>query len=247
MARDTVVLETRDLGVRFGGVQAVAGVNFQLHKNELRCLIGPNGAGKTSFFRCLTGQYIPTQGHLWLEDELVAGAGHTLPIHEFARRGIGVKTQIPSLMNGLSVEENIWLALANKVSLSLAEIKHRTNESIERFGLQSLFRRATGALSHGQRQKVELAMVLAQKPWLILLDEPAGGLTHDEVVEMAEQVQELAKSATLVVVEHDMSFVRMIAQRITVFHQGKILAEGEPEEVLSDQRVRTVYLGKQLT
>jgi branched-chain amino acid transport system ATP-binding protein/urea transport system ATP-binding protein len=213
------VLETRGLGVRFGGVVAVDSVNFKLRKNELRCLIGPNGAGKTSFFRCLTGQYTPTQGDVWLAGQKITG----WPSHEVARLGVGIKTQIPNLMNGLTVRENVWLAArrenSNKRAIELDE------KMLE-------------------RQRVELGMVLVAEPWLLLLDEPAGGLTHDEVEQMAELIHEVGKTTSVIVVEHDMAFVRQIAQQVTVFHQGRVLREGDVDEVLSDPVVREVYLGK---
>jgi branched-chain amino acid transport system ATP-binding protein len=232
------VLETRGLGVRFGGVVAVDSVNFKLRKNELRCLIGPNGAGKTSFFRCLTGQYTPTQGDVWLAGKKITG----WPSHEVARLGVGIKTQIPNLMNGLTVRENLWLAARREHSGKRAS--EFAEKMLERLSLKKVAMQLAGQLSHGLRQRVELGMVLVAEPWLLLLDEPAGGLTHDEVEQMAELIHEVGKTTSVIVVEHDMAFVRQIAQQVTVFHQGRVLREGGVDEVLSDPVVREVYLGK---
>lgn len=238
MKHDTV-LEAQDVVMRFGGVTAVDGASMKLKRNELRCLIGPNGAGKSTFFKCLSGQLVPTEGDIILNGEHVAGR----LVHEIARMGVALKTQVPSLMNGLSVHENLWLAALARHSR--ADANAQVERLIGELGLAAHARSLAGALAHGQRQMVELGVVLATEPWLVLLDEPAGGLTRDEVERMAEIVKNLATRATVVVVEHDMNFVRAIAETVTVFHHGRILAQGNAETVLSDERVRAVYLGKQ--
>ncbi len=235
-----IAVEAIAVAMRFGGVNAVDGVSMRLQRNELRCLIGPNGAGKSTFFKCLSGQYVPTEGDILLNGESVVG----FQKHEIARRGLGVKTQVPSLMNSLTVYENIWLAAKALAGRNTADVGTRVSELIDLLGLGAMIKTPTGLLAHGQRQIVELGVVLAPNPWLVLLDEPAGGLTHAEVDHMAELVVGLSSQATVVVVEHDMRFVRSIAQSVTVFHQGKILVEGSVEQVLSDERVRDVYLGK---
>ncbi|WP_219216493.1 ATP-binding cassette domain-containing protein [Variovorax boronicumulans] len=239
MAAETVV-EATGVAMRFGGVNAVDGVSMRLARHELRCLIGPNGAGKSTFFKCLSGQYRPTEGDIQLAGESIVG----LEKHDIAQRGVGVKTQVPSLMNALTVHENLWLAARAVRSRSAAAVKARVGELIDALDLGPIVHRPTGLLAHGQRQVVELGVVLAPDPWLVLLDEPAGGLTRSEVERMAELVTALAARATVVVVEHDMNFVRRIAHAVTVFHQGRILTEGPAAQVLADDRVRDVYLGK---
>jgi len=234
-----VVLETRDLTMRFGGVVAVDRVNFTLWENELRCLIGPNGAGKSTFFKCLTGQLKPTAGDVLIRDVHVAGREP----HEIARHGVGIKTQVPSVFDTFTVAENIWLAARRDRPARDAD--RLVAEILERFGLGPVAGKQVGELAHGQRQWVELGLVLAREPWLILLDEPAAGMTHEEVERTADLLAEINLTATLIVVEHDMQFIRMIANKVTVFHQGAILIEDTMDAVSADPRVREVYLGKQ--
>ena len=235
--RSNVVLETRSLSMHFGGVVAVDRVDFSLRENELRCLIGPNGAGKSTFFKCLTGQLRPTAGDVVIRDINVTGSEP----HQVARMGIGIKTQVPNVFDGLDVEENIWLSASQSASAKRARVI--TSEVVERLELGEVRKSQLGSLAHGQRQLVELGMVLAGEPWLVILDEPTAGMTQDEVVRTADVIREINQSATMIVVEHDMQFIRMIAQKVTVFHQGQILVEGNMDEISSDHRVREVYLG----
>jgi len=232
------VLETRGLSMHFGGVVAVDRVDFSLRENELRCLIGPNGAGKSTFFKCLTAQLRPTAGDVVIRDFNVTGSES----HQVARMGVGIKTQVPNVFDGLDVEENIWLSASQSTSVKRARVI--TTEVIDRLELGDVRKTQLGSLAHGQRQLVELGMVLAGEPWLVILDEPTAGMTQDEVVRTAEIIQEINRSATMIVVEHDMQFIRMIARKVTVFHQGRILIEGAMDEVSSDERVREVYLGQ---
>lgn len=232
-----IVLETRNLSRHFGGVVAVDRVNFTLWENELRCLIGPNGAGKSTFFKCLTGQLEPTEGDIVIRD---FHAGGREP-HQVARLGVGIKTQVPNVFDGLSVEENIWLAARRWQGTARA--KALTEQTLERLMLGDIRQSLVGVLAHGQRQWVELGMVVAAEPWLVLLDEPAAGMTQDEVVRTADLIREINQTATIIVVEHDMQFIRMIANQVTVFHEGGILIEDTMDVVAQDQRVREVYLG----
>ncbi|MFN4273982.1 MAG: ABC transporter ATP-binding protein [Aliihoeflea sp.] len=234
------VLETRGLSRRFGGVTAVDNVNFKLARRELRCLIGPNGAGKTTFFKCLTGMLRPSDGEVFIDGEETTGWDSQF----IARLGVGIKTQVPSVMDGLSVRENIWLA-AYRVA-GRREADRLAAEAIERLGLGDIARATVGQLAHGERQRVELGIVLASRPWLVLLDEPAAGMTGEEVERMADIIREINRDAALIVVEHDMQFIRSIAARVTVFVQGKILMEDDVEAVMADPRVRDVYLGKKV-
>lgn len=236
-AKGAVVLETRNLTMRFGGVVAVDNVDFELREGELRCLIGPNGAGKSTFFKCLTGQLQPTAGDVLIQDRSMLGE----PPCRIAAAGIGVKTQTPSLFNGLTAREHIALAVERHHGRDTAAT--RIEDVIERFNLGDLARRLVGELAHGQRQRVEIAMVVAADPWLVLLDEPAAGMTHEEVDRMVALINEINRNATMIIVEHDMQFIRMIGNQVTVFHQGAILIEDHVEAVLNDARVREVYLG----
>ena len=163
--------------------------------------------------------------------------------HEIARLGIGIKTQVPSVFNGLSVRENLWIAAArHKKGKAIAAA---VEAQIERLSLGRFADSLAGQLAHGQRQWVELGLVLCGEPNLILLDEPAAGMTEEERVRTAELIREINRDHPLIVVEHDMSFIRTIARRITVFDRGTILMEGDVDEVFGNQAVRDVYLGKQ--
>lgn len=233
------LVETRQLVKRFGGVTAVSSVDFQLRQGEIRCLIGPNGAGKSTFFKMLSGQIPPTSGEVFF-----AGSSmHGEESFQIARRGIGIKNQTPDVMNGISVWDNLWLA---------ARARHRGAEAdevadalIERLDLRGIHDRLVGELAHGQRQWVEIACVMATKPQLILLDEPAAGMSDRETEKTAELIKDLNRDATtIIVVEHDMQFIQRIAQRVTVFHQGAILIEDSFDAVASNPTVRDVYLGR---
>ncbi|MGO8920742.1 MAG: ATP-binding cassette domain-containing protein [Stellaceae bacterium] len=233
------LLETRSLGMRFGGVQAVRDVNFSLAEGELRCLIGPNGAGKSTFFKMITGQLQPTQGQVLFRGRDISAA----EAHEIARLGIGIKTQVPSVFDGLSARENIWLAASRLHPARRAAAA--VDEMLERVGLGAVAERLVGQLAHGQRQWVELGIVLSTDPELILLDEPAAGMTHEEVLRTAALVREINRDKALIVVEHDMQFIRLIASRVTVFNQGAVLVEDSIAEILRNPLVRDIYLGKQ--
>jgi branched-chain amino acid transport system ATP-binding protein/urea transport system ATP-binding protein len=233
------VVETVDLTKRFGGVTAVDHVNFALGERELRCLIGPNGAGKSTFFKCLTGQYRldSSNGRVLIRGTDVIG----LRPHEIVRMGVGIKTQVPSVMNGLTVLENLWLAARR--THGWARCGTEVQRIVDEVGLGEIARRTVGELAHGQRQMVEIGIVLAQDPWLVLLDEPAAGITGSEMDRLVGLVRQINQNASVIVVDHDMEFVRMLGAKITVFHQGAVLTEGPPDEVLSDPRVREVYIG----
>jgi branched-chain amino acid transport system ATP-binding protein len=233
-----IAIETRDLSVYFGGVSAVNSVNFVLRERELRCLIGPNGAGKSTFFKSITGQLrgADSSGRVLIRGEEVTN----WPTYRIMRLGVGVKTQVPSVMSGLTTEENLWLA-ASRTNPDAAE--GIVEEIVTELALQPIARRPLNELAHGQRQLVEIGMVLANKPWLILLDEPAAGVTGQEIERIVAIIRSINRNAALIVVDHDMHFVRMLEAEITVFNQGAILVEGSADQVLNDPRVREVYLG----
>jgi branched-chain amino acid transport system ATP-binding protein len=242
MIKGTVpLIETAALTMRFGGVVAVSAVDFRLEESELRCLIGPNGAGKSTFFKCLTGQYRPSAGTVKFRGHDITGA----LTHDIARLGVGIKTQIPNVFNGLDVRENIRIAAA-RGGKTRAAISRVIDEVVTRVGIADLSSRIVGRLAHGQRQLVELATVLAGEPQVILLDEPAAGMTNEETARTASIIKEINRTTALIVVEHDMQFVKMIARKVTVFHQGAILVEAPIAEILSNPTVRDVYLGRRI-
>ncbi len=234
----TVLLSTDGLRMRFGGVVAVDGVTLAVNEGELRCLIGPNGAGKSTFFKCLTGQYKPTGGRIfWRGRDITA-----LDPFAVARLGVGIKTQVPSLFDGLTAMEGVVLAVRRLHGE--AEARRRAVRALERLEVGDLGNRRIGLLAHGQRQLVELAMVVAPEPDLIILDEPTAGMSAEETGRAADLIRELNREHAIVVVEHDMQFIRTIAHTVTVFHQGRVLMEDSAEIVFKDPRVRDVYLGK---
>jgi branched-chain amino acid transport system ATP-binding protein/urea transport system ATP-binding protein len=234
-----LILETKGLEKRFGGVRAIAEVDFALERGELRCLIGPNGAGKSTFFKLLTGQLDPSAGAVLFEGLDVTAAAP----HQIGRLGIGIKNQVQDVFNGLSVFENLYLAASSARSRRQATLRAR--ELAARVGLERLLDAPVATLAHGQRQWVEIAMVIARQPKLVLLDEPSAGMTIEETRQTAELIREVNRSATIIVVEHDMQFIRQIARKVTVFHQGRILLEDTFERVVADPVVRAVYLGRQ--
>lgn len=235
---EAALIEAEGLVMRFGGVTAVDGVDFRLGYGELHCLVGPNGAGKSTFFKMLSGQLRPTEGDVRLRGESIVG----LPVSRIGKLGVGLKTQVPSVFDGLSAMESVRLAADAVLPPHLA--RQRAEEALERMAITHLADRLVGRLAHGQRQLVELAMVVSQEPDLILLDEPAAGMTGVETERLGDLIVALSRSSSVIVVEHDMTFIRRIAGTITVFNQGRILAQGPATKVLADQRVRDAYLGK---
>jgi branched-chain amino acid transport system ATP-binding protein/urea transport system ATP-binding protein len=224
--------------MRFGGVVAVDRVSLSVAEGELRCLIGPNGAGKSTFFKCLTGQLTPTSGRIfWRGTDVTRRDTYAI-----ARRGVGIKTQVPSLFDGLDVRESVVLALRRRHGERHARL--RADATLEGLGIAHLAGRHVGLLAHGQRQLVELAMVVAPEPDLIILDEPTAGMSAEETLAAVEVIRTLNRSHAIVVVEHDMQFIRAIASTVTVFHQGRVLIEDSAATVFADPRVRDVYLGK---
>ena len=231
------ILETRRLVKEFGGLRAVDGVDFTLRRGELRCLIGPNGAGKSTFFRLLAGMLRPTAGSVeWKGVDLTR-----LHPHQIARAGIGIKSQVPRVYDQLTVAENVWLSANFRHGRTAGAIVDRVLEET-----RLADRRDTRAahLAHGDRQWVEIGMVLAADPELILLDEPTAGMTRAEARRTAELVREINRRASLIVVEHDMDFVRELGAGVTVLHRGAVLAEGSIDQIRDNRAVRDVYLGK---
>lgn len=231
-------LATRGLEKRFGGVVAIQDVDFEMTEGIVHCLIGPNGAGKSTFFKMITGQLRPTAGVVTFRDQDVTG----FRSFEVARLGIGSKTQVPKLFDELDVRENLWLSARRHKKG--AALKAAVDRVLEELQLAPLADKLVGRLAHGQRQWVEIGGVLAGEPSLVLLDEPAAGMSDAEVDRTAALIRAIKKDRSVLVVEHDMRFIRMIADHVTVFHQGQTFMEGDVDTVLGDSRVRDIYLGK---
>lgn len=242
------ILYLEGVSVSFDGFRAINDLNLYIEKGELRCIIGPNGAGKTTMMDIITGKTRPDKGTAWFGQRL-----DLLEMSEadIAEAGIGRKFQKPTVFEMLSVFENLELAMAgNKRVWPMLVVKltgeqlDRINEVLELIGLKEHFRRPAGALSHGQKQWLEIGMLLMQNPELLLVDEPVAGMTHQEMDRTGELLRSLAGRHSVVVVEHDMDFVRSIANQVTVLHQGSVLAEGTMQQVQNDPRVVEVYLGE---
>ena len=240
------------LSVSFGGFAAITNLSMELRYGEIRAIIGPNGAGKTTLMDVITGKTRPDQGAVYLvredkEQTLLT----TMAEHEVAQLGIGRKFQRPTVFQGHSVFENIELSLASKrgvfhslFSLLRAEQRSKIDEILSIVGLSERRGIRAGLLSHGEKQWLEIGMLLALDPSILLVDEPIAGMTHQETEKTAELLQSLAGKHTVVVVEHDMDFIRSIAKTVTVLHQGRVLAEGSMDKVQNDPKVIEVYLGE---
>ena len=242
-----VILYAEGLTVSFDGFKALDSLTLYLAEGELRCIIGPNGAGKTTLLDVITGKTRPDSGSLYFGQRLDL---LRLSEHQIAMAGIGRKFQRPTIFPAHTVLENLELALApdkrvwaNLLARMAGEQRERIDEVLEQIGLQDDARRRAGLLSHGQKQWLEIGMLLMQNPRLLLVDEPVAGMTHQETERTAELLRSLAGEHTVVVVEHDMDFVRSIARIVTVLHEGRVLAEGPMAEVQHDPRVVEVYLG----
>ncbi|MEI7376411.1 urea ABC transporter ATP-binding protein UrtD [Dickeya chrysanthemi] len=242
------VLQLENINVTFDAFRALTDLSLSIGVGELRCVIGPNGAGKTTLMDVITGKTRPDSGKVFY-DQTIDLVGMS-PV-EIARAGIGRKFQKPTVFEALSVMENleiaqkmdksVWASLKAKLS---GEQRDRIDEVLQLLRLTEHRHRPSGLLSHGQKQFLEIGMLLVQEPHLLLLDEPAAGLTDAETDYIAELFRTLAGTHSLMVVEHDMGFVETIADHVTVLHQGQVLAEGSLREVQANEQVIDVYLGR---
>lgn len=240
-------LYMEDVSVSFDGFKALNNLSLYIDDGELRCLIGPNGAGKTTLMDVITGKTRPDAGSVYF--------GQTLNLLEMdepaiAQAGISRKFQKPSVFDNLTVFENLELAMkADKgvwttIFAKLdSEQRDKIAEVMKTIGLTELCKQQAGILSHGQKQWLEIGMLLIQEPKVMLVDEPVAGMTHQEIDRTAELLLSLRGKHSVVVVEHDMEFVRSIANKVTVLHEGSVLTEGTMDEVQNDPRVIQVYLG----
>ncbi len=242
------LLSIQDLQVEFAGFKALKGVNLSIGDRELVTIIGPNGAGKSTLLDAIVGKSPTASGKVEYQERDITNH----PPHEIARMGIGRKFQNPNVYNELTVFENILLALKGShgifasITSKLTTMKrHKITSVLERIGLMEYAGTKVSSLSHGQKQWVEIGMVLAQDPSVVLLDEPTAGMTPEETHATGEIIQAMSEFHAVVVIEHDMEFVKQIAQRIVVLHQGENLAEGTVEEVQNHPKVMEVYLGRE--
>jgi urea transport system ATP-binding protein len=242
------ILYLEDVSVVFDGFKALNKLNLTIDTGELRCVIGPNGAGKTTMMDVITGKTRPASGSVYF--------GQTIDLTklsepQIAHAGIGRKFQKPTIFESHTVFENLELCLKTEkgVRYSLfarlsGEQKDRIAQTLDIIGLTGEADRPAGLLSHGQKQWLEIGMLLVQEPKLLMLDEPVAGMTDAETERTAELLQTLAGNHSIIVVEHDMDFVSLIARKVTVLHEGSVIAEGPMEKVQNNERVIEVYLGR---
>jgi urea transport system ATP-binding protein len=243
----TPLLELNDVSVSFDGFYALTDLSIQLMPGELRSIIGPNGAGKTTFLDVITGKVRPTKGNVFFNGKSLT----RLSEQKISRVGIGRKFQTPRVFDNLDVVRNLELAaspIKNPIGLLSIKLSPAIKDEVQRLlnyvGLSPFAKVQAGSLSHGQKQWLAIAMLVAQSPQLLLLDEPVAGLTDEETDRTAELIKSLAGDHTVVVIEHDMQFIRDLNAPVTVLHQGSVLTEGYLDQVKKDPKVIEVYLGQ---
>jgi urea transport system ATP-binding protein len=240
------LLALENVTVSFDGFKAVNALSLYVDKNELRVIIGPNGAGKTTVLDLICGRTKVTEGSIKFKDQEITG----LKEHQIVRRGIGRKFQTPSIYEDLTVFENLEISVPRGRDVAGALFWRRTSDVIERVReiarmifLEEHLDRPAETLSHGQKQWLEIGMLLMQDPELLMLDEPVAGMSVSERTRTAELLEFVSKGRSVIVIEHDMKFVESIADRVTVLHQGKVLAEGSMATIQDNAQVKEVYLG----
>jgi urea transport system ATP-binding protein len=247
MASNTdFLLALEAVSVSFDGFKAVNELNLYIDRGELRVIIGPNGAGKTTVLDLICGRTRVSQGSIKFKDQEITG----LKEQEIVRRGIGRKFQTPSIYEDLTVFENLEISIPRGRDVVGALFWKRSDEVVERVHeiaamvfLEDHLDRLAETLSHGQKQWLEIGMLLTQDPELLMLDEPVAGMSVSERTKTAELLNQIIKNRSVIVIEHDMKFVESIAHRVTVLHQGKVLAEGDMDTIQADPKVKEVYLG----
>ncbi|MDJ1181936.1 urea ABC transporter ATP-binding protein UrtD [Roseofilum casamattae] len=242
----TTILNIEQLTVDFDGFRALNHLDFSMETGELRTIIGPNGAGKTTFLDVITGKTQPTEGQVYFKGLNT----RRLAEHQIARLGIGRKFQTPRVYLNLTPRENLELSCNRNKNVFATLLgragkgdRQRVNHLLDITGLSFKGDIQAALLSHGEKQRLEIGMLVAQSPDLLLVDEPVAGLTDEETEQTGDLLLSLAESHSIIVIEHDMEFVRQIARKVTVLHQGSVLCEGSIEEVQNDPRVIEVYLG----
>lgn len=248
MAMDDTVIETVNLCKDFGGLRAVDCVNLNVKRQEFRAIIGPNGAGKTTLFNLLTGYHRSSSGEIFFQEHSIT----RLSPHRVCRRGISRTFQITSIFQNFTAFENVQAAVLayekrtiDMVVPAAGLFRERTGHLLEQVGLAEQAHKLASTLSHGDQKRLELALALASQPQVLLLDEPTAGMAVKEkppIVELVNQVVK-DKGLTVIMIEHDMDVVFSVAEKITVMHQGKVIAEGEPQAIRANEQVQAVYLG----
>jgi len=251
MTESRIVLSCRKVSVSFDGFFALREMDFSLARGELRFLIGPNGAGKTTMLDAICGKTKPKSGSVLFHRDGTDIELTKLKEHAIASCGIGRKFQAPSVFSALTVRENMEIAMNQKrgvFSLLFAKLDAAQREKLEgalaTVGLAGKADRKAGALSHGEKQWLEIGMILVADPQVLLLDEPVAGMTDEETEKTGLLLQDIIRDRSVVVVEHDMDFVRQFSSKVTVMHEGTLLTEGTMAEVQSNEKVAEVYLGK---
>ena len=233
------LLETHNLSRNFGGIQAVNNVDFALRDGEIRALIGPNGAGKTTFVSLITGRILPSSGTITFANENIT----KLPAHKRIAKGMGYTFQITSIFPDLTCFENVYLAAQREFKGSQKKLSSFTKMVVEQVGLNNFREEIAGDLSYGHQRLLEIAMGIAQRPKLLILDEPTQGLAGGEIKDFMFLIREISDRTTILLIEHNMDVVMGLADTITVLDQGAILAEGTPDEIRANTRVQDAYLG----
>jgi branched-chain amino acid transport system ATP-binding protein len=240
------VLRTENLSIRFGGLSALNGVNFEVQRGEIRAIIGPNGAGKSTFFNCLTGVLRPTSGRILFDGADITG----LSSDRISRKGIARSYQITNILPNASTLENVRIAAQSRRHGwnmlrhhdYFRDIIGKAEAVLESVGLLAKADELAANLSHGEQRNLEIGIALATEPQLLCLDEPTAGMSAAETHDTIQLVRRIAKDHTILIVEHDMQVVMGLAQRITVLHYGQVLADGTPAEIQQNPRVQEVYL-----
>jgi branched-chain amino acid transport system ATP-binding protein len=240
------LLRTEQLTVRFGGLTALDNVDFEIQRGEIRAIIGPNGAGKSTFFNCLTGVLRPTSGRILFNGENIAG----LPPNLISQKGIARSYQITNILPNATTLENVRIAAQSRRHgwsmlrhhSAYRDIIDKAQGVLDAVGLGTKAGELAANLSHGEQRNLEIAIALATEPQLLCLDEPTAGMSAAETHDTMALVRRIAKDLTILIVEHDMQVVMALAQRISVFHYGDLLAEGTPDEIQQNPRVLEVYL-----
>ncbi len=241
------ILRLSGVQMAFGGVQALRGVDFDVAQGERLAVLGPNGAGKTTLFNIIAGDFAPTVGKVWIGGRDVS----TAPARLRPRLGVARTYQRTRLFSGLSVEDNLFLAIVGKEGGHLRlfrskdddELRRRARGAAGRVWLADKLSTVVDSLSHGEKRQLEVGMAMAVAPSLLMLDEPASGLSRGEREQLTEMLLGLEESVTLIVIEHDMDVALQVAERVIMMHDGLIVAEGTPDEIRANQMVHDIYLG----
>lgn len=249
VTEEGLILKCENVTVDYDGFKALNACNFSVHYNELRVVIGPNGAGKTTLLDCICGKTMPSAGTIKF--------GHNIELigknaEDITKLGVGRKFQAPSVYGNLTVWQNLDLSLkrASKgvfptlVGRSTQAERDKISEGLETIGLTAQAHTRAGSLSHGQKQWLEIGMVILQDPSLLLVDEPVAGMSDKETEQTGRLLEALSEKHAIVVIEHDMDFVKQIARIVTVLHEGTVISEGNVEKIQGDERVREIYLGR---